>query len=203
MAHAPRAPAPARPSSALQSRAPLAATFHISLRHVSHALPDGRMLLEDASHDFTTARHGLVGRNGAGKTLLLRLLLGELPAQSGRIERRGRIAAVPQSLPAGPGVTLADVAGMTPALRALARIEAGTGSQADFDLMDGRWRVREEWPRMLADAGLPAWPPERPASAVSGGELTRVALAGALAQGADGLLLDEPAITWTPAPGAG
>ena len=190
MAHA-HAPAPA-PSSALQSRAPLAATFHISLRHVSHALPDGRMLLEDASHDFTTARHGLVGRNGAGKTLLLRLLLGELPAQSGRIERRGRIAAVPQSLPAGPGVTLADVAGMTPALRALARIEAGTGSQADFDLMDGRWRVREEWPRMLADAGLPAWPPERPASAVSGGELTRVALAGALAQGADGLLLDEP-----------
>ena len=192
MAHAPHAQ-PARPlSSALQSRAPLAATFHISLRHVSHALPDGRMLLEDASHDFTTARHGLVGRNGAGKTLLLRLLLGELPAQSGRIERRGRIAAVPQSLPAGPGVTLADVAGMTPALRALARIEAGTGSQADFDLMDGRWRVREEWPRMLADAGLPAWPPERPASAVSGGELTRVALAGALAQGADGLLLDEP-----------
>ena len=43
-----------------------------------------------------------------------------------------------------------------------------------------------------ADAGSPAWPPERPASAVSGGELTRVALAGALAQGADGLLLDEP-----------
>ena len=100
------------------------------------------MLLEDASHDFTTARHGLVGRNGAGKTLLLRLLLGELPAQSGRIERRGRIAAVPQSCPPA-GVTLADVAGMTPALRALARIEAGTGSQADFDLMDGRWRVRE------------------------------------------------------------
>ena len=61
-------------SSALQSRAPLAATFHISLRHVSHALPDGRMLLEDASHDFGVARHGLIGRNGAGKTLLLRLL---------------------------------------------------------------------------------------------------------------------------------
>ena len=101
MAQAPHAPG--RPlSSALQSRAPLAATFHISLRHVSHALPDGRMLLEDASHDFGVARHGLIGRNGAGKTLLLRLLLGELPAQSGRIERRGRFAAVPQSLPAGP-----------------------------------------------------------------------------------------------------
>ena len=91
-------------------------------------------------------------------------------------------ASPPCRSPCPPaGVTLADVAGMTPALRALARIEAGTGSQADFDLMDGRWRVREEWPRMLADAGLPAWPPERPASAVSGGELTRVALAGALA----------------------
>ena len=92
---------------------------------------------------------------------------------------------------------------MTPALRALARIEAGTGSQADFDLMDGRWRVREEWPRMLADAGLPAWPPERPASAVSGGELTRVALAGALAQAPTDCCWTSPPIIWTPAPGAG
>ena len=65
------------------------------------------MLLEDASHDFGAPRPRPQRR---GKTLLLRLLLGELPAQSGRIERRGRFAAVPQSLPAGPGVTLADVA---------------------------------------------------------------------------------------------
>ena len=116
------------------------------------------------------------GQDAAAATAARRTACAIRPHRASRTLRRR--AAVPP--PAG--VTLADVAGMTPALRALARIEAGTGSQADFDLMDGRWRVREEWPRMLADAGLPAWPPERPASAVSGGELTRVALAGALAQ---------------------
>ncbi|MBR8657537.1 ATP-binding cassette domain-containing protein [Achromobacter sp. Marseille-Q0513] len=145
MAHAPHAPAPARPlPPSRQARAPLAAAFHISLRHVSHALPDGRMLLDDASHDFGAARHGLVGRNGAGKTLLLRLLLGELPPQSGRIERRGRIAAVPQSLPARPGGTLADGASGSPPPQAPARHGAGTCTQAATPTQGGPARHRQE-----------------------------------------------------------
>ncbi|MFD4840504.1 ABC-F family ATP-binding cassette domain-containing protein [Achromobacter sp. NPDC058515] len=164
----------------------------LSLHHVSHVLPDGRVLLDGVSHDFANARHGLIGRNGAGKSLLLRLAHGELPAQSGRIARHGRIAYVPQTLPRSPEATLADVARIAPILQALSRIEAGSTRQADFDLADGHWRLLDEWGRMLADAGLPAWTPDHPASAASGGELTRVALAGALMQDADGLLLDEP-----------
>lgn len=187
------------PSRAHSSRSPTvanappsAAPPFVSLHHLSHALPDGRVLLDGISYDFATARHGLIGRNGVGKTLLLRLLHGEFPPQSGRIVRRGQIAYVPQTLPREPGVTLADVAGITAILRALSNLESGSARQADFDLADGHWLIREEWTRMLADAGLPDWAPEHPASAASGGELTRVALAGALLQTPDGLLLDEP-----------
>lgn len=187
MAQSSRAPATAHTSYQPQDAAPF-----LSLRHVSHALPDGRILLDDVSHDFATTRHGLVGRNGAGKSVLLRLAQGGLPTQSGRIVRHGRIAYVPQDPPRIADSTLADIAGIAPILDALSRIEAGSTCQADFDLADGHWRIHDEWTRMLADAGLPAWEPGLAAAAASGGELTRVALAGALLRQPDGLLLDEP-----------
>ncbi|MWA06742.1 ATP-binding cassette domain-containing protein [Actinomadura sp. LD22] len=48
---------------------------HVEVGHVSHALPDGRVLLDDVSFrvgDGVTA--ALVGPNGAGKSHFLRLL---------------------------------------------------------------------------------------------------------------------------------
>ena len=186
MAQSSRAPASAHPQP--QSSAPF-----ISLRHVSHALPDGRILLNDVSHDFDgSTRYGLIGRNGAGKSVLLRLAHGAMGTQTGRIVRSGSIAYVPQEQPQSAGAALADIAGIAPILRALSNVEAGSTRQSDFDLADGHWRIRDEWTRMLADAGLPAWQPDHPASIASGGELTRVALAGALMQTPDALLLDEP-----------
>ena len=51
---------------------------HVEAAHLSHALPDGRVLLDDASFrvgDGTSA--ALVGPNGAGKTTLIRLVAGD------------------------------------------------------------------------------------------------------------------------------
>jgi ABC-type multidrug transport system ATPase subunit len=57
---------------------------HIEAAHVSHALPDGRVLLDDVSFrvgDGMVA--ALVGPNGAGKTTLMRLVAGDLAVQAG------------------------------------------------------------------------------------------------------------------------
>ena len=53
---------------------------HVEVAHVSHLLPNGRVLLDDVSFrvgDSATA--ALVGPNGAGKTTLLRLVAGDSP----------------------------------------------------------------------------------------------------------------------------
>ncbi len=71
---------------------------HVEAAHLSHALPDGRVLLDDVSFrvgDGVIA--ALVGPNGAGKTTLMRLVTGDLTPQTGTVSlqrRPGRHAPV-------------------------------------------------------------------------------------------------------------
>ena len=70
---------------------------HVEAAHVSHALPDGRELLDDVSFrvgDGVVA--ALVGPNGAGKTTLMRLVTGDLTPQSGSVSSSGGLGVMRQ-----------------------------------------------------------------------------------------------------------
>ncbi len=70
---------------------------HVEVAHVSHTLPDGRVLLDDVSfrvRDGVTA--ALVGPNGAGKTTLLRLIGGDLTPDEGSVSYSGGLGVMRQ-----------------------------------------------------------------------------------------------------------
>jgi len=70
---------------------------HVEVAHLSHALPDGRALIDDASFrvgEGTTA--ALVGPNGAGKTTLIRLIAGDVQPQSGTVGFSGGLGIMRQ-----------------------------------------------------------------------------------------------------------
>jgi ATPase subunit of ABC transporter with duplicated ATPase domains len=70
---------------------------HVEVAHVSHALPDGRALFDDASFrvgEGTTA--ALVGPNGAGKTTLIRLIAGDITPQAGTVSFSGGLGVMRQ-----------------------------------------------------------------------------------------------------------
>ncbi|MDX6392662.1 MAG: hypothetical protein QOJ73_3725 [Streptosporangiaceae bacterium] len=70
---------------------------HVEVAHLSHAIPDGRVLLGDASFrvgEGVTA--ALVGPNGAGKTTLIRLIAGDLAPQSGTVTFSGGLGVMRQ-----------------------------------------------------------------------------------------------------------
>ncbi len=152
-------------------------------------------------------RVGLIGRNGAGKSSLLKILGGLERPDDGllQLQQGLRIAYVAQEPTLAPEDTIFDSvrAGLGPLL---SLIEAYTQGQGDLDSLQHQIEVQDGWNwqqrveeclhrlRLDGDARI---------DTLSGGTRKRVALAQALVNRPDVLLLDEPtnhldldAITW-------
>nr|WP_319800441.1 ABC-F family ATP-binding cassette domain-containing protein [Pararhodobacter zhoushanensis] len=159
----------------------------VTLSRLSWSTPEGTALFTDLSLSFGAERTGLVGRNGTGKSTLLRLIAGALVPVSGTVQVTGRAALLRQSF--APGETLADLFGARDALALLDRAEAGEAS-AD-ELAEADWTLPSRIDAALLRCGL-AVAPDMPLDSLSGGQGTRAALAAAVFDAPAVLLLDEP-----------
>jgi ATP-binding cassette subfamily F protein 3 len=162
---------------------------------------EGRPLFENATAAIPEGHKvGLVGRNGTGKTTLLRLIAGEIAPDGGSIglPRNARLAHVSQEAPGGPETLLDTVLAAHTELAALTA-EAETAHDphriseihtrlADLDAHSAPSRAA----RILSGLGFDEAAQQRSCSEFSGGWRMRVALAGALFAAPDILLLDEP-----------
>jgi len=161
-------------------------------------------------------RIGLIGENGAGKTTLVRILIGELAADSGLCLPAPAVTVgyLPQAIALNAGKTVRHVvAGATGELEALAqelsRLEAAIAapdlpSEHLNTLLDQYADAQEAFTRLggyesdyriaqiFAGLGLSPIDLDRPIDTLSGGEQTRVAVAGLLLSSPAVLILDEP-----------
>lgn len=164
----------------------------LALQGVSFVLPDGRTLFSELNEHFDHTPTALVGRNGVGKTVLARLLAGQLQPTTGRCVASGRVHYLAQQTAQPHANSVAELAGVQPILTALARIEAGSTAQEDFDAVADRWDIHARLQQELERSGLSYLDAATPAHTLSGGEAMRVALLGAMLSDADFLILDEP-----------
>ncbi|HUH86503.1 MAG TPA: ATP-binding cassette domain-containing protein [Pusillimonas sp.] len=139
----------------------------IQLAYGHHPLLDNAELTVQ-----TDERIGLIGRNGAGKSSLLKILDERIPPDDGDVMRLGglRVTTVEQEPVLNETLTV-------------------------FETLCGDINESEDWARparvqaLIDELGLNA---EAPIAGLSGGTRKRVALARALADEPDLLLLDEP-----------
>lgn len=165
----------------------VAPEFHVEPRRAVEPGPPGNALLSAIDIHFRHAgareaglvgvslelrageRVALVGGNGAGKSTLLGVLSGALVPSSGRVERRARLASVPQN---------ADLVLFSPT------------AADELDYAPREAGLPAEGARSLARFGLDGLA-ARPPQALSRGQRLRLAVGATAATRADVLLLDE------------
>jgi len=148
----------------------------VSVESISRQL-GGRTLFRDLSFVLSPGtRLGLLGRNGTGKTTLLRLLAGEQEPDAGRIERAAALRIV-----------YFDQA--REQLDRSQSLREGLGAHGDHVIYQDRTIHVAGWAkRFLFDSTQL----DRPIASLSGGEQARVLIARLMLRPADLLLLDEP-----------
>ena len=161
----------------------------LSLKALTFRTPDGRTLFDTLDLSFAPGRTGLIGRNGTGKSTLLRLIAGEVLPAAGDVLVTGRIGMLRQTVQAESG-SVAEALDVADALARLARLETGAGTLDDAELAD--WTLPQRIETALGEVGLSMLDPARPVETLSGGQRTRLGLARLLLLDPDILLMDEP-----------
>ena len=172
-----------------------------------------RILVSEASFRVADGdKVGLVGRNGAGKTTMMRVLSGETQPAAGRVTRSGSVGYLPQDpRSADPEQTVRDrilsardlhdvVRRMRTAEKRMASADDDTRdaamrrytrAEAEF-IAAGGYAAEAEAAAVAAGLGIDNRFLEQPLGTLSGGQRRRVELARLLFAADDTLLLDEP-----------
>ena len=173
----------------------------IQLQHVDFSI-GGPLLLEQVNLSIeANERVCIVGRNGEGKSTLMKLITGELHADDGevRLQHGVVVARMAQEVPQDTAGSVFDVvaAGLGDLGRLLARyhqllalgdFDALGDVQTQLEAQHG-WDLDRRVDEVLTQLELPG---SADFSALSGGMKRRVLLAQALVRKPDVLLLDEP-----------
>lgn len=166
----------------------------LSIQSLSYIHSDKEILFQNLNFSLeNNVKTALVGNNGSGKSTLLRIIAGIIQPTSGTvILPADGVFYIPQHFGQYNDQTVAQAMQIDNKLHALYKILEGEVDEPYFTVLNEHWTIEEDAKSSLIEWGLTDLSLTQPIGPLSGGEKTKVFLAGMKLHSHAILLLDEP-----------
>ncbi len=165
----------------------------IFLHDISFGFPAGDLLFNTINLTIpSNSKSALVGSNGTGKSTLLKIISGILEPLRGSAHLQGEMFYVPQMFGNFDDLTIAECLKIDKKLEALHKITAGEVEDIYFETLNDDWDIEERSRQALQYWKLDGLHFAQKLGSLSGGEKTKVFLAGMMIHEPEIILLDEP-----------
>jgi len=165
----------------------------ILLQNISYGFPGGDLLFN--SINLTIQPHtisALAGSNGIGKSTLLKIIGREIQPLEGSVTVRGDVYYVPQMFGNFDHLSVAECLKIDKKLNALQKIISGEVDEEYFEILNDDWDIEERCQNALSYWKLEDLELSQKLESLSGGQKTKVFLAGIQISQPDIIILDEP-----------
>jgi len=163
------------------------------LQNITYIHPDKTLLFDNL--DITINKYdkvALIGNNGAGKSTLLKIAAGKLNPNGGQVKAGSTLYYVPQVFGQYNDHTIAEALGIDQQLTALNSILNGDVTEENMQLLNDDWAIEERCAAAFTHWKLDEIDLNQKMDKLSGGQKTKVFLAGIIIHQPDIVLLDEP-----------
>lgn len=165
----------------------------LTLQNLAYTHPNKDLLFDQIqltvnSHD----KIALIGNNGTGKSTLLKIIAGELQPSDGRLNVDVAPYYIPQVFGQFNHLSIAQALQIDEKLNALKEILNGNVSEENYTLLNDDWTIEDRCQEALNYWQLNDLDLTRKMETLSGGQKTKVFLAGIFIHQPELVLLDEP-----------
>ena len=163
------------------------------LNNLSYIHPDKHLLFDNINLNIATGNKvALLGNNGVGKSTLLKIIAGSLLPSQGFIQTDVKPYYVPQVFGQYDHLTVAQALQAADKLHALQQLLNGDTSDVNYSALNDDWTIEERCHEALQYWRINDVTLQQAMNTLSGGQKTRVLLAGIYVNSPEFILLDEP-----------
>ncbi|PIF34701.1 ATPase subunit of ABC transporter with duplicated ATPase domains [Flavobacterium sp. 9] len=163
------------------------------LQNISYKHNNKELLFDNIS--FTVNNHekiALIGNNGSGKSTLLRIIAGESEPLNGELRLGSEPYYIPQIFGQYNELTIAEALRIADKLKAFKEIIEGNVTEENLNILNDDWTIEERCNNALKYWKLQDLDLTAKMNTLSGGQKTKIFLAGILIHQPELVLMDEP-----------
>ena len=163
------------------------------LQNISYTHPNKDLLFDNINLSINNRdKVALIGNNGTGKSTLFKIITGEITSFGGQLSVDATPYYIPQIFGQYNEMTIAQAMRIDKKLNAMKEILAGNMTEEFLDILNDDWTIEERCAEAMNHWRLSGLELTQKMATLSGGQKTKVFLAGILIHKPELVLLDEP-----------